>query len=138
MVLGQYEGKIDEKSRSSFPKRFRTFFGEKLVITKGLDINLIVVSQANWESLLEGTDGISFLNKDAREMQRYLLGNASFVELDDKGRILLPGYLKDYAKLHDDIVFVGMKRYIEVWDKEIWEKEQVLLSQKITSIAKRL
>ncbi|MDP3941721.1 MAG: division/cell wall cluster transcriptional repressor MraZ [bacterium] len=138
MILGQYEGKLDEKSRSSFPKRFRGVFGEKLIITKGLDRNLIIVSVANWESLLEGTEELSFLNKDAREMQRFLLGNAAFVELDDKGRFLLPGYLREYAGLSDALIFAGMKRLVEVWDKTLWEKEQLRLSEKVPSIAERL
>lgn len=138
MILGQCEGKIDEKSRTSFPKRFREDFGEKLVVTKGLDTNLIIVSVTNWESLLEGTEGLPFLNKDVREMQRFLLGNASFVELDDKGRFLLPSYLREYAKLRTEIVFVGMKRFVEVWDKRSWEEEQEELRERLPSIAARL
>lgn len=138
MILGQCEGKIDEKSRTSFPKRFREDFGEKLVVTKGLDTNLIIVSVTNWESLLEGTEGLPFLNKDVREMQRFLLGNASFVELDDKGRFLLPLYLREYAKLRTEIVFAGMKRFVEVWDKRSWEEEQEELRERLPSIAARL
>ncbi len=132
MILGQYEGRIDEKSRASFPKRFREFFGESLVITKGLDANLMIVSQKNWESLLEGTTGRSFLSKDVREMQRYLLGNASFVTLDEKGRFLLPSYLKEYASLKTHVIFAGMNRYVEMWDVSMWDKDQKGLSGKIT------
>lgn len=138
MVLGQYTGKIDEKSRASFPKRFREDFGEKLVVTKGLDTNLIIVSVTSWESLLEGTEGLPFLNKDVREMQRFLLGNASFVELDEKGRFLLPLYLKDYAALHSEVIFAGMKRFVELWDKKQWDEEQSKLQKRIPSIAARL
>lgn len=138
MILGQCAGKIDEKSRTSFPKRFREDFGEKLVITKGLDLNLIIVSVTNWESLLEGTDGLPFLNKDVREMQRFLLGNASFVELDEKGRFLLPTYLKEYATLKTELVFVGMKRFVEVWDKKMWDTQQEELRDRLPSIAGRL
>lgn len=138
MVLGQWIGKIDEKSRTSFPKRFREDFGEKLVVTKGLDTNLIIVSVTNWESLLEGTDGLPFIDKDAREMQRFLLGNASFVELDEKGRFLLPGYLRHYASLKEDVVFAGMRRFVELWDKKHWEEDQESLRERIPSIATRL
>ncbi|MBI2442574.1 MAG: division/cell wall cluster transcriptional repressor MraZ [Candidatus Levybacteria bacterium] len=138
MVLGQYEGKIDEKSRVSFPKRFREFLGERLVVTKGLDENLIIVSAAEWETLLEGSSEISFLNRDAREMQRFLLGNAEYVQLDEKGRILLPLSLKTYAKLQATVVFAGMKRYVELWDKRLWDKEQDRLAKSIPSVAERL
>lgn len=138
MILGQWIGKIDEKSRVSFPKRFREEYGEKLIVTKGLDRNLIIVSVTNWESLLEGTIGHSFLSSDVRAMQRFLLGNASFVELDEKGRFLVPSYLKEHASLMTDVVFAGLHRFVELWDVKLWEEEQSLLREKLPSVATRL
>lgn len=138
MLLGQFEGRIDEKSRISFPKRFREVVGEKLVLTKGLEKNVIIVSEKNWEALLEGTQDKPFINRDARELQRFILGNAMFVELDEKGRFLLPDFLRKYAAISGTVIFAGMKRFIELWDKENWEEEQERLSKSIPSITARL
>ncbi len=30
MLIGQFEGKIDKKGRSAFPKKFREILGDKL------------------------------------------------------------------------------------------------------------
>lgn len=138
MLIGQFDGKIGEKSRVAFPKKFREELGDKLIITQGFEGALIVVSEAGWRALLEGTEGKPFTSSIARETQRYLLGCAAFVELDDKGRFILPEHLKRYAQISEDIVFLGISRYVEMWDKQKWISYHEALSNNITSITERL
>lgn len=138
MLIGQYEGKIGEKHQAALPKKFREELGEKLIITKGFEHCLIVVSEEKWKTLLEGTEGKPFTNKNARELQRFLLGNASYVELDAKGRFVLPEYLRNFAKLQEDVTYVGIQKFVEIWDKKSWDEHQEELSSKIESIAERL
>jgi MraZ protein len=138
MLLGQYEAKIGEKHQAALPKNFRDVLGERLIVTKGFESCLIVVSEANWKTLLEGTEGRPFTNKATRELQRFLLGNATYVELDGKGRFVIPEYLRSFAAIKHEIVFAGIQRFVEVWDKESWEKHQNELSGSIENIAERL
>ncbi len=138
MLLGRYDTKIGSKYQISFPKKFRSELGDKLVITKGLENCLIVVSEEGWKTLLEGTEGLPFTQKPTREMQRYLLGNAQFVELDSKGRCVLPEYLRDYANLKEEVVCAGIERFVEIWDKKNWDEEQKRLSGNIETIAEKL
>ncbi|HUD45115.1 MAG TPA: division/cell wall cluster transcriptional repressor MraZ [Patescibacteria group bacterium] len=138
MLLGQFDGKISEKQQISLPSKFRQILGEKIIITKGFEACLIIVSEHEWKTLLEGTEGRPFTNKAAREIQRFLLGNASFVELDHKGRCVLPAYLRDYAGLKNDIVFAGIQRFVEVWNKKAWDEQQENLSEHASLIAERL
>lgn len=138
MLLGRYDSKISSKFQISFPKKFRKELGEKLIVTKGLENCLIVVSQEGWKTLVEGTEGEPFTKRPTREMQRYLLGNAQEIDLDSKGRCILPEYLRDYAQLTDDVVFAGIERFVEVWDKKAWEDEQKRLTGSIETIAEKL
>lgn len=138
MVLSQYEATVSEKKQVGFPKKFREVLGETLVITKGFDGHLVIVSAEKGETLLEGTEGKPFIDKSTREIQRFLLGNAIEVDLDKKGRFVLPEYLKTYAGIEKDVVFVGVKRYVELWDKKKWEEQQAYLSEYIPSITERL
>jgi MraZ protein len=138
MLIGQYEGKVAEKHQASLPKRFREELGEQLIITKGFENSLIIVSEANWKTLLEGTEGKPFTNKSTREMQRFLLGNANYIELDAKGRFVLPEYLRTFAHIETDIVFVGIQRFVEIWDRKTWDAYQEELSSKIESVAEKL
>ncbi len=138
MLLSQYESKISEKFQIAVPKRFREELGDKIIITKGLGKRLMMVSEKKWETLLEGTEGSPFIQKDASDMQRFVLANAEYVELDSKGRCVLPEYLRTYAQIQSEIVFAGMGRYVEVWNKENWNEEQEYLGQNIEKIAERL
>ena len=138
MLIGQYWGKVGEKFRIAFPKKFREVLGDKVIVTKGFEGSLIVVSEAGWKALLEGTEGKPFTAVSTRETQRFLLGGASFIEFDDKGRFILPEYLRVYAGISDEVVFLGISRYVEIWDKRRWEEYEKDLTKNISVIAQRL
>lgn len=138
MILGQYEGKVGVKSRVAFPKKFRETLGDKLIITKGYEQTLIIVSEEGWKALLEGTEGKPFIQSEARETQRFLLGGAAFVELDSKGRFIIPFYLRSFAEIKDEIIFLGLSRYVEVWDKTRWEQYSKNLEGNIDKISQKL
>jgi MraZ protein len=138
MLLGQYDGKIDAKGRTAFPKKFREVLGDKLIVTLGYENSLIVVSEENWKALLEGTEGKPFIQSETRETQRFLLGGASGVELDGKGRFVLPAYLREFAKVKDNVVFIGLSRYVEIWDKDRWITYRKTLEKNIDTISQRL
>lgn len=138
MLLGQFIGKVGLKGRVAFPKKFREILGDKLIITQGYESSLIVVSEEGWKALLEGTEGKPFTVAPARETQRFILGGASAVEVDAKGRFILPLYLREYAQVKNEVVFVGLSRYVEIWDKSSWEEYRKNLEKNISTIAERL
>jgi MraZ protein len=138
MLIGQFESKIGEKHQVGLPKKFRDVLGEKLIITKGFENCLLIVSEENWKTLLEGTEGKPFTSKATRELQRFLLGNASDIDLDTKGRFVIPEYLRNFAGIKEDLVFVGIQRFVEIWNTKDWEEHQKELAKNIGSIAERL
>lgn len=138
MLLGQYDGIVGEKNRIAFPKKFREVLGDKLIITHGYENSLIVVSEEGWTALLEGTQGKPFIQFETRETQRFLLGGANLVELDSKGRFILPVYLRDFAKITSDVIFLGLSRYVEIWDKNRWTEYSKNLEKNIDVISERL
>jgi len=138
MLIGQYAGAVGAKSRVAFPKKFREVLGDRLIITLGYENSLIVVSEKNWKALLEGTEGKPFIQSETRETQRFLLGGASDIVLDSKGRFVLPSYLREFAKIKDEVVFLGLSRYVEIWDKHKWEEYRKSLEKNIDAISQRL
>ena len=138
MLIGQYEAKIDKKGRTAIPKKFREILGNNIIITLGYESSLIVVSETQWQALLEGTAGRPFIEYETRETQRFLLGGASSMELDNKGRFILPSYLRSFAKIEEEIIFLGLSRYVEIWDKKRWEEYREHLEKNIERISSRL
>lgn len=138
MLIGQYEGTIGAKNRVAFPKKFRSHLGDTLIITYGYENSLIIVSEENWKALLEGTEDKPFIQRAARETQRFLLGGASEVSLDSKGRFVIPNYLRSFAKIQSEVIFLGLSRFVEVWDKNVWEDYRQNLETNIDRISDRL
>ncbi len=131
MLSGQVEGKLSKKFQCAFPKNFREELGSTLIITKNIDECLLVIGRENWETLLEGTKGQPFLDKATRELQRYLFGNATTITLDNQGRFILPSYLREYAGMKKNIVFVGVQRYVEIWSSENWISHQQSIAKSV-------
>lgn len=138
MLIGQYIVTVGEKSRIAFPKRFRQELGHQLIITRGFEKSLIILSEKNWKSLLEGTEELSLLKSGARDTQRFLLGSASFLELDAQGRFVLPEYLRSFGEIRDEVVFVGLSKRVEMWDRGRWETYQKEKEENISQIAEKL
>lgn len=137
-LIGQYEVRVGAKGRIHFPEKFKAILGVNLVVTRGYEKSLIVVGQSHWKTLLEGTEGKPFVHPEARETQRFLLGEAAAVELDDKGRFIIPSYLRDYGKIENEAVFIGLSRYVEIWDKNRWQSYRKEIEGKIGDITQRL
>jgi len=138
MLIGQYKAKISAKGRLALPKKFREELGDSLVITVGYENSLMVVSSKDWNALIEATKDRSFILDSARDTNRFLLGEASEVVLDEQGRCVLPGYLREFAKIGEEVVFLGLNKYVEIWDKTNWENYQKTLHENIGKIAERL
>jgi len=138
MLIGQYRTKVGAKGRIAFPKKFREELGSLVIVTVGYENSLMVVASKKWQSLVEVTDGKPFIVNSARDTNRFLLGQASEIELDEQGRCVLPEYLREYGKINQEIIFLGLNKYVEIWDKGIWENYQKNLNQNIGKIAEKL
>lgn len=138
MLIGQFRAKISFKGRLAFPKKFREELGDSLVVTVGYENSLMVVSAKEWQSLIEATRNKPFILGSARDTNRFLLGEASEVSLDEQGRFIVPAYLREYAKIGEEVVFLGLNKYVEIWDKGLWEEYQKYLNANIGQIAREL
>ena len=138
MLIGQYHTKISPKGRLAFPKKFREILGDNLVVTVGYENSLMVVSAKEWKSLVESTENKPFILNSARDTNRFLLGEATEVELDEQGRCVLPAYLRSHAKIREEVVFLGLSKYVEIWDSQEWVEYQKNLNQNIGKIAEKL
>lgn len=122
MFIGQFEHSIDEKGRLAFPARFRRGLQNGAVVTKGLDGCLFVFPKAKFVQMAEGISQLPYTKSSARLYSRLILANASEIEFDKQGRIIVPSYLRDYAKLKNDAVVTGLYDRIEIWGRKNWEE----------------
>ena len=79
------------------------------------------------------------LQADNRGFNRYLFGGAVEVEVDAAGRMLLPEYIRERAKLKDNkVVFIGVGDRAELWDESIWDAYRKDIESKADKLAEKL
>lgn len=116
MYLGRYYHTVEEKGRVSLPKKFRKEDNEQFVITRGLDGGLFLFPLQEWETQIQTLSTRTFTKKAHRDFVRLMTNDAQEVEVDRLGRILIPDYLRTFAKLDKQAVVVGSYSRIEIWD----------------------
>ena len=126
MFMGEYNHTIDAKGRLIVPSKFREKLGEEFVVTKGLDDCLFVYPMDEWAHIEEAFRKVPLTNKKARDFVRFFFAGAASCEVDRQGRILLPANLRAYAGLEKEIVSAGVLNRVEIWEKEKWDKSNVI------------
>lgn len=138
MFLGRFSHTIDEKGRLAIPARFRELIGGEAVLTRGIDRCLTLYPMAEWRPLAEKVSALSISDPDARTFRRMVFAEATVVQLDRQGRILLPPELRAYAGLNRDAIVVGVNTYVEIWSPEAWSSQAEMIEREGASIAQRL
>lgn len=138
MFIGEFAHTLDEKGRVSVPKKFRSALEDGLVVTRGLDNCLFVYTKIEWEKLAEKLASLPFAQANTRAFARLMLAGAMDVEVDKVGRVMIPEYLRTFAKLGKDVVIAGLYNRLEVWDKETWSAYKEKTEAESGEIAERM
>jgi MraZ protein len=138
LLVGQYKNKIGAKKRVAFPKSFRDEMGKDLVITNGYEGCLVAVDQNRWKEITKEIVGGSFIDKNIRDAGRFLLGGANEINLDNQGRFVIPEMLFDYGDFEEEVVFLGLVNWVEIWDLKKWQDHQNYVEDNSGQIAQKL
>jgi MraZ protein len=137
MFRGANKVTLDAKGRMAIPTRYRERIGDlcdgRLVVTVDRDYCLLVYPLPEWEDIEHKLVRLPTLNRQARRLQRLMIGYASEVELDGHGRILLPKELREFGGLTRQAILIGQGNRFELWDETRWnERRDEWLSEEAT------
>ena len=117
MYQGASSLSLDAKGRMSVPTRHRDALliqcEGRVTLTKHPHGCLLLIPRPVWESHREQ---IASWPMSARAWQRIFLGNASDVEFDSAGRLLIAPELRTAVGLTRDVMLLGMGSHFEIWD----------------------
>ncbi|MGA1846309.1 division/cell wall cluster transcriptional repressor MraZ [Deferribacter abyssi] len=130
-VASSFKGKsvhtINNSGRVSIPAKFRDVlklkYNDDSLVLVNLGKYLAVYPLKEWVKVEEKFEENPPKNKQASKLMRKLFSTAEDCVLDKLGRILIPPHLRENIGLNGECVIVGMMNKIEIWPKEIWEKE---------------
>lgn len=138
MFIGEYSATLDEKGRISIPAKFRKELKGKAVVTRGLDSSLFLYTAAEWLKVAEKLSALPFSKSNTRAFSRLMLAGAMDCELDKSGRIILPEYLRRFAKMRKKVVVAGLYSRLEIWSEELWHKYKDETERDSNNIAEQL
>ena len=108
---------LDAKGRMTIPSRHRDALAlqceGRVTLTKHPHGCLLFFPRPVWETHREQ---IAAWPMSARAWQRIFLGNASDVEMDTAGRILIAPELRNAVGLSREVMVLGMGSHFEIWD----------------------
>lgn len=126
MFRGVSQLNLDSKGRIAIPAKYREELRARcegrLVVTVDADGCLLIYPLPEWERIEEELYRLPGLNRQARRLQRLLIGHAEEQEMDAQGRILIPAPHREYAQLGKRGVLIGQGRKFELWDEHTWNE----------------
>ena len=120
MFLGQSEHDLNSEGWVALPVTFLADLQEGLVVTRGLEQNLLAYSRPSWQTLANRLAGLALTDAGARQLRRRLFASAALLDVDDHGRIQLPLALRTFAGLQQTAVCAGQYDYFEIWEPGAW------------------
>jgi MraZ protein len=122
VFLGRHNHTLDAKGRLAIPARFRELLANGAVLTRGADRSLALYPAESWRALGEKIDQLPMGDADARSLRRFVFAEATLVEFDGQGRILIPSELRAFAGIDRSVVVIGVNRSVEIWATAVWEQ----------------
>ena len=117
---------IDDRKRLAIPSQFRNVLNHesegRVILTPGYDREIAVYPLKTWEEI-EDKELLS-LSMDylqSRRYRRHFTFGIKEDRLDAQGRILIPDFLLEHARVTKEVVIVGEINYIELWSPENYE-----------------
>jgi len=123
--MGTFTPKLDEKGRLFLPAKFRDRLAEGVVVTQGQENCLVVWPPEVFDREADRASEKSMTSKAARGYNRTFFSGGDEVVPDKQGRIGIPANLRAYADLEREVVVIGVRDRLEIWNPTRWHDYQV-------------
>lgn len=127
--FGNIEAKLDQKGRAFFPVVFRKILQEEngsgvLVLRKDVFQPCIVIYPEDvWNKIIDNLRSkLNMWNSEHQQIYRQFVSDVEVIKLDSNGRLLIPGRYRAMADLEQNVNFIGMDDFVELWGSKNMEK----------------
>ncbi|HEU0251071.1 MAG TPA: division/cell wall cluster transcriptional repressor MraZ [Solirubrobacteraceae bacterium] len=138
---GTFDHTLDAKNRLTVPARYRATLSEGVVLAMPVDLKpyVGVWRPEDYERYTERSLAeLPPLSARLTELERFFYGSSQDSDLDAAGRIMVPGFLGEHAKLQKDVVVVGAGERLELWDRTAWQEHRPALLGSVAEITARV
>jgi MraZ protein len=124
LLTGTHARTLDDKKRLGLPKRVREQLQDPttLFVAPGPDVCLWLYTQDGLEPLAAKLDQSPATDAEARVFRRLFFAQMEELDVDRSGRILVPDRLVQFAGLQHEVVLIGVRDHLELWDNSRWQQ----------------
>ena len=125
MFKGIHNINLDAKGRLTIPTKYRNTISDQssgnMVVTIDPEEKCLLLYPVTiWGEIEKKINALPNINKNARRIQRLLMGHAEDLELDKNGRILLSKPLRTVTEITKKIMLIGQGEKFEIWSEDTW------------------
>jgi MraZ protein len=116
--FGRYEHSLDAKGRVILPARFRAQFGTQAYLSEYPDRCLALWTSEEFDKQLVVQEQRQEQGRTERNVARVWAQGSTEVDIDRQGRLAIPAYLRDFARLEVEhpILVNGALNRVELWN----------------------
>ena len=138
LFKGIHNLSLDSKGRLGIPVKYRDniigLVKGAMVITVDTEEKCLLLYPSNfWSKIQDKISKLPSFNKNARRIQRLLVGHAEDIDVDSNGRILISKPLREYASLSKKVILIGQGEKFEIWDQGTWNQNVEKWREEVTS-----
>jgi MraZ protein len=138
MFRGRHYHSIDSKGRLSVPSEYRMEYqrlSQRPPILTNLHECLALYPAEDWERFEQSLLDVSAIQIEAQDLQRFMISGAVECPIDAQGRINIPTYLREHARLERDVAIAGVGPFVQIWDRALFEQDHVRIRSDYTRIS---
>jgi len=130
MFVGKAIHAVNKDGRVSLPSRMREVINKRY---SSDDLYLMLMPEKficlfpseEFERLTSRFDNSSATTLSRiMDMERDMCSEAELCKIDGSGRIVIPPEMKESAKINNEVIFIGARSHIEIWNPEHWNWKQ--------------
>jgi MraZ protein len=127
MLRGNSPTKVDEKGRLKIPALFRSEIeqehGNEFYVTSLLGDCARIYPFPVWSEIEQRLSALPTTNVAVKRFLRNTNYYGQVVTMDSQGRVLVPALLRESAQIRDEVTVMGVLKYLEVWNAEVFKKK---------------
>ena len=125
-LTGTFHRTLDEKLRLAIPKPLKEGLQAQenceIYLAPGNEGCVSVYSPSEFERFAEQVATASPGRAEVRSFLRLFYAQAERVVLDKQSRIRIPDRLLKHAGIQKEIVILGVRNHVEIWNSSTWDQ----------------
>ena len=130
--FGRHEHALDQKGRVILPARFRTAFADGAYLSQYRTRCLALWTPDEFDKQLAEMEALQDAGTEQLNLARYLAAGSVQVEIDRQGRLPIPTFMREFARLDTEVLVNGAINRVELWSPALWAEKVLPAEQAFT------